>query len=353
MSSGASLFDAIPEAQVAEALLPYLRRAGGAPAAEYAAAPQRILGGFDTLIYGFSVAGAGALEGDLVLRVYRDEKGPRRAAYESVVQNTVADLGFPAPRVLLTCVDRGVLGGAFVVMRRIRGEAMVHGFLRPGMHRLPAVMAKLQAQLHGLDPARLCASLSEAGFDPEEYSARAMLGRLRRQADAASLTGLDAALSWLERNQPPAARKVICHDDFHPLNVMMENGKVTGVLDWANIAIDDPHYDLGASVALLTLAPVSLPTILTPLINPVRRWLARRYLLAYGSLNRLDVGAVDYYEAFRCVGFLCEAGEKIQAAAGVIPPIPKPTAFGEPRIAAAIIARVRALTGIAVELPRR
>jgi Phosphotransferase enzyme family len=39
-------------------------------------------------------------------------------------------------------------------------------------------------------------------------------------------------------------RRSILHMDFHPLNVMTNGHFVTGLLDWANIAIGDPRVDL-------------------------------------------------------------------------------------------------------------
>jgi len=79
-----------------------------------------------------------------VLRVYRDARGPERAQREACVQNAVEGLGFPTPRVLLTCVDRRVLGGAFQVMRRLRGRVMLDAILGPRVLRMPAERAARQ-----------------------------------------------------------------------------------------------------------------------------------------------------------------------------------------------------------------
>ena len=46
---------------------------------------------------------------------------------------------------------RGVLGGAFQVMRRLRGRVMLDAIFGPGVLRMPTVLATLHAQLHGLD----------------------------------------------------------------------------------------------------------------------------------------------------------------------------------------------------------
>jgi aminoglycoside phosphotransferase (APT) family kinase protein len=48
----------------------------------------------------------------------------------------------------------------------------------------------------------------------------------------------------------------LLHLDFHPLNVMTDGSSVTGVLDWANVAVGDRRADLARTVTLLRLAPL-------------------------------------------------------------------------------------------------
>ncbi|MBV9581718.1 MAG: phosphotransferase [Chloroflexi bacterium] len=48
----------------------------------------------------------------------------------------------------------------------------------------------------------------------------------------------------------------ILHMDFHPLNIMTDGRRVTGVLDWANVAVGDARADLARTVTLLRLAPM-------------------------------------------------------------------------------------------------
>jgi aminoglycoside phosphotransferase (APT) family kinase protein len=169
---------------------------------------------------------------------------------------------------------------------------------------------------------------------------------------AARLTGLTAGMQWVLAGRPPVpARRAICHGDFHPLNVLLDGGEVSGVLDWAWAKIDDPAWDVGATVALFTQGPLDLPGILQGIAAAVRRWLIASYLHAYARLRTLDRDAVRYYEALRCLGMLIEAGEHRQAARGVVPPIAKPTAFAGARAARSLARRFRAISGIAVALP--
>ena len=52
--------------------------------------------------------------------------------------------------------------------------------------------------------------------------------------------------------RPPA----LLHLDFHPFNVLVENGAVTAVLDWANARPGDPRADLARTLSLLQSAPL-------------------------------------------------------------------------------------------------
>lgn len=349
----APLFEALPEADVARALLPYLCDAAGAPGLAVAAPPRRMLGGFDTLVYAFELRDPPPeLRGPLVLRVYRDASGPERAHREGSVQNAVAALGFPTPRVLLTCLDRAVLGGAFLVMQRVRGRVMLDDFFSPRVLRMPALLAALHARLHDLDARALERQLTVAHCPTERMSVASDLAAMQARIAAARLDGLEVGMQWVLANRPsPPTTTAICHGDFHPLNILLDRRAVSGVLDWAWSKIDDPAWDIGATVALMTQGPVALPTVLLGVATVARRWLIGRYVRAYAALRPLDLAAVRYYEALRSLAMLVEAGEHLQARSGVIPPLPKPTAFKDQRVVGRIISRLRAITGVDSSMP--
>lgn len=349
----APLFAALAEADVARALLPYLREAAGLRDLALAAPPQRMLGGFDTLIYSFELRDPPpALAGPLILRVYRDARGPERAPHEGSIQNAVAALGFPTPRILLTCTDRAVLGGAFLVMPRLPGRVMLDALFGPRIVRIPALLAALQARLHTLDSDAFRQRIAAAPCSAERLTVAGDLATMQERIAAAALTGLAAGMRWVLANRPaPAARAAICHGDFHPLNVLLDGGAVSGVLDWAWAKVDDPAWDVGATVALMTQGPLDLPAVLQGAAVVGRRWLVNAYLRAYAALQPIDPTAVRYYEALRCLGMLLEAGEHRQAARGLIPPIAKPCAFDTPRALRSLTSRFRAISGTELAVP--
>jgi aminoglycoside phosphotransferase (APT) family kinase protein len=346
----ANLESTVGEAIDDDALLAHLRRALDAPHLAYVEPPARILGGFDTLVYSLSLAGAPSpLAGPLILRAFRQDNGPERARFETAVQNEIARQGYPAPRALYTCADPGPLGKAFLIMERLPGRIMLEAMLRPSpqFFRAPVILGELHAKLHGLDPERLLAALEGPG--PRSDGRLAIEGEFALRAqriDTAGLDGLRPGQRWLAEHRPPANRGAILHGDFHPLNILLEGGNVSGVIDWSWVAVGDPAYDVGATVALMTQGPVDLPRPLLALARVVRRSMVGRYLKAYRAHQPLDQAAVDYYEAFRLLGFLVEAGEHRAAELGRIERPVKPSAFRQQHIIESTTRRFEQLTGV-------
>jgi Ser/Thr protein kinase RdoA (MazF antagonist) len=62
----------------------------------------------------------------------------------------------------------------------------------------------------------------------------------------------DDALTARLRAEAAPEPKLI-HLDYHPLNVLVEDGRVTGVLDWENARAGDPRADLARTVSMLLL----------------------------------------------------------------------------------------------------
>lgn len=334
-------------------LLGCLRETLGAPSLGYADPPVQITGGFDTTIFAFQLADAPPQRaGPLIVRIFREDAEPAQALFESAVQNAVAALGFPVPRVLITHPDREPLGAPFVIMERVRGRPMLDAIFGLGMPRMPTVLGRMHARLHALDAAAFVRMLEDAGVSAEAISLRYDPIGVRRRIEDAALDGLRPGLQWLDGHRPAGSRTPsICHGDFHPINVLIDGREISGVIDWSWVCVGDAECDVGATLALFTQGPIDLPGWLLGAVGVVRRWLARRYLRAYTDLRPLDMQAVRYYEALHCLGFLVEAGEHQQAVAGIVPPIDKLTAFGAPRTISGIKRRFAQITGLELTLP--
>jgi aminoglycoside phosphotransferase (APT) family kinase protein len=341
--------DSAADQSVSTALIEFLRGYASAPTMAFAEEPARISGGFDTTIYSFRLSeGPADLSRPLILRVYRDG-GIQQARFEAAVQREVAEQGYPAPQVIVLCEDAAILGGAFMVMERRAGEPMLDRMLGRSMARMPVLLAQTQARLHALDPAPVQRALQDAGI--AHRKGMTFEGAWEAMIEHARLEGLREGFAWITANRPISTATVLCHGDLHPLNVMLEGDQVSGVLDWANARIDQPAWDVGASIALLGHGPVDLPGPLLPIADLARRWMVGRFVRAYTKQRPIDIDAVRYFEATRLMGFMVEVGIVRQARAGVIAPVTKPTAFEHPRVLRGIFRRFLAITGVDVSLP--
>ncbi|HVB63215.1 MAG TPA: phosphotransferase [Nitrolancea sp.] len=54
----------------------------------------------------------------------------------------------------------------------------------------------------------------------------------------------------------PVPRESILHLDYHPLNVLIEHGEITGVIDWTNALIGDVRADFARTYSLLSWLPL-------------------------------------------------------------------------------------------------
>jgi aminoglycoside phosphotransferase (APT) family kinase protein len=96
-------------------------------------------------------------------------------------------------------------------------------------------------------------------------------GRLLGEAQArlheiAAPAGLPSvAESWLGRLNPElpanASGNQLLHCDFHPLNVLVNDGKISGVIDWTNAAYGDPRFDVARTWAILELVDITFPNM--------------------------------------------------------------------------------------------
>lgn len=83
----------------------------------------------------------------------------------------------------------------------------------------------------------------------------------------------------LERLDLQANRLI--HLDYHPRNILIQEGKVSAILDWANAGAGDPRADLARSIAILRLAPRPGPAILSPLVIVILRLLEAGWRRGY------------------------------------------------------------------------
>jgi aminoglycoside phosphotransferase (APT) family kinase protein len=329
-----SVSDATHTAALPSRLLSYLRAALASPALQFASPPARLQGGYETSTYRFRLEGAPEeLCVPLVLRLYPAFYGPRNAIWESAVQNVLAGQGYPVARAHLLCTNMSVLGGAFFVMDYLPGDSLVAA----PPETVPGLLGRTHAELHDIDPAPLVEAFHREGITEHEYRLTGRFSWLRDRGE--ELPWVRPAVEWLLANRPPEPERLsVCHGDFHPLNLLYDNGRVTAVLDWPGFAVADAAFDVGNTLVLLTIACKHLAASLVGLPRVDWDLFARLYLAAYRAHRRLGDTYLAYYRVRRCVSALLEGFDGQQV-------------WQHPLIVRDLLAYVLDTTGIELTLP--
>jgi aminoglycoside phosphotransferase (APT) family kinase protein len=234
-----------------------------------------------------------------------------------------------------------------MVMERLAGQNMWANAVGPQARRgyllrLAHDLAAVQARLHAVRAEALHDSARRFGVDPARFTLAGEVERLADRVERARLAGLRPGTAWLLANQPaPAEAEVICHGDFHPLNVMVAGTRCTGVIDWSQTVVAEPAFDVAGTRMLGLYGDLGLEPPLRWLVDGARRLMARRYLAAYRALRPVEMRNFPYFESLRIMGALAFAAE---ASPGPHNP------WNAPHTLAALYRRFERNTGVRVRL---
>jgi aminoglycoside phosphotransferase (APT) family kinase protein len=205
----------------------------------------------------------------------------------------------PVPLVGVTAADpANPVGLPWMVMPRVAGVPLIQVLPKPpwGAPARLRELAALQLALHAIPvdgcPLPMDRPLVDRWFDmrreqiegPADARANALLARLWDRAGVV-------------RDETP----VVCHGDFHPLNVLSHRtgtGWEHVVIDWTDTVVGDRHYDVARTVALFDVASIAAR-------NPAERvalkaagpWLASTYRRAYETGAPIQPDRFAYWSA--------------------------------------------------------
>ncbi len=285
--------------QISARLLSYLGMELGATELTYSSPLTQILGGYDAFTYQFCLGGTGEkLSKPLILRLYGEQRNPETVIRESAVQNALSAQGYLALAVFFASTDLNILGGAFMIMSHMDGAMMID----TEREHIPRMLGEAHATLHRIDTTTLIQMLAAQGIPAAQFSLDARLQWLDSQR--LDIPWMEESIQWLIDNQPPKPRQLsICHGDFHPINILVSNGKVTAVLDWPGFMIDDAAIDVAATMILVqVVADHLMPEADFGESMP-------QYLDSYKGIRTLDERYLDYYRMLRCVPAIIEGAE--------------------------------------------
>jgi aminoglycoside phosphotransferase (APT) family kinase protein len=171
---------------------------------------------------------------------------PYDIAREYRLMQAVGNAGLAVPRVLHLEQDASVVGGRFMLMAFVDGEA--YRSMDPRLAEDPELLAVMQEEFVET-LARIHETPQEVlpGFASGEEAARAEIAVCRKRLLATELLPspiLRHALDVLDQHAPPAQRVGLLHGDYRLPNLKWSGKKISGILDWELARVGDPLSDL-------------------------------------------------------------------------------------------------------------
>jgi len=170
-------------------------------------------------------------------------------ADEYAVLKTVHKAGVNVPEPLWLCTDLSVIGREFFVMQAVGGTAAGHRIVKddslvPDGSALCRELGRNLAKLHSINPPN-----EMLGFlpKPDRDPSLARIEQYRKFLDElpSAFPVIEWGLRWLLANKPDAIMSCLIHRDFRTGNFMVDQGTVSGILDWEFAAWGDWREDIG------------------------------------------------------------------------------------------------------------
>ena len=287
---------------VSDAVCAWARRRFGGEVAP-AEPPRSVGAGFDSYIHLLQLRGPGlppAWTAPLVVRILPSVERMDQAHKEALVQGWSADQGYDAPRVLAVLEPDELVGLPAQIMERAPGVTMIDA-LKAKPWRAVALarqLAALQLRLHALDTTSWPGSKDPAAL----VDARLFLPR--RAVEVLGDADLAAALRRAEELASECAGggdRVVCHGDFHPLNVMVD-GPRAAVIDWTDAGLGPREADVARTSLLFHMAALAAESRAERLaLSVLGPRLAGRYLRAYRAGRDLDEVLMRRWDALHAL----------------------------------------------------
>ena len=220
---------------------------------------RRFTVGFSWMTYGFVAtwsAAAGQQQQRLVLRIGPPSGlfAPYRASPEFTVLRALEGSEVPVPRARFFSDRSELFGGPFFICEHVEGTAPLpwvaqgQAAFEPGLRaRLAEQFVASLAALHRFDwraspVAGLAGNVSLT--NAAELQVTQWEESLRRW-QLREYPVVEQSLVWLRTHCPTAPRVAIVHGDYRIGNFLVDQGRISAVLDWELVHLGDPHEDLG------------------------------------------------------------------------------------------------------------
>jgi aminoglycoside phosphotransferase (APT) family kinase protein len=273
--------------------------------------------GWETTVFEFTLeaaskAFAAIRAGEsMVLRVYQGSAADAKGAREYTTIDRLFAAGYCVPRPYAFEADHRALGAPFLIMQRLAGGPLFTIRSFPSSLKTFSMaffsFVRAQSRLHKLDPAspgvreipRAYAPI--AGADADSSLLDRVLAIIANRVETGPLPGLREALNLVAER---AARfrhspNSLLHMDYHPLNVMVDGMRVTGIIDWVNADVGDRHLDAAMTAVILSSSALENPRWMRDNIvgNGLRASFAALYMPLYHAMAPIDFERFRYCQA--------------------------------------------------------
>jgi aminoglycoside phosphotransferase (APT) family kinase protein len=252
--------------------------------------------GWESIIYAFDVHSGHPEDRQrevMILRIYPGEDAYYKSIREFEGMLHLYKSGYPVPKVYALERDESPLGKPFMLMERIDGEMMWPVLDHSTPEDAAVLITKMCAlfvHLHSLDWRDFVTEEERSTFEEPYAFIDRYLEWLRAMTKSfPDLNIFMPIFGWLEarRDKVPCNHPAPVHWDYHPGNLILQPGGALIVIDWTQIQVTDPRFDLGWT--LLLAGAYSGEDI-------------RNYILGeYQRLSGAQIEQLDYFDVANAV----------------------------------------------------
>lgn len=252
------------------------------------------------LTFGFDVVGpSGAPVGSYVLKIPPAgvaRRGNTDVFRQAPLLRALKGCGLPVPEIPWASPDEDQLGTPFLVMERMPGRVFLvwephASFSRDEMQlrEIWLQAAQVLAQVHRVDWQQALPNWEKPRPLQEELD---RWSHILRHAEEPGWHAAGTELGALLASKMPDGEPIgVVHGDFQPGNILYENGRAGGLIDWELASIGSQGLDLGW-VLMMSDAQAWHPSW-----RPVAPVLAEDLIAAYRNAGGPAYHNMEWYQA--------------------------------------------------------
>ncbi len=275
--------------------------------------------GWETTVFEFTLRSASKMCAaipagqSMVLRFYQGSAADAKGAREHTTIDRLFAAGYCVPRPYVFEADHRALGAPFLIMQRLAGGSLFAIRSFPTAFKTFSMaffsFVRAQSRLHKFDPAsaglreipRALEPIAGAGDDAGSPLLDRVLATIANRIETGPLPGLREALNLVTERASRfrVSPDSLVHMDYHPLNVMVDGVRVTGVLDWMNADVGDRHLDAAMTAVILSSSAMEKPRWMRDNVvgNGLRKSFAALYIPLYHAMAPIDFERFRYCQA--------------------------------------------------------